>query len=216
MSATAPRYRALVFDLDGTAMDTTENIPAIGQAYEIYCGRRLSWEDMVTCFGLPVTGIFEFLNIPPEDQQTFTDIFLPLYLQSQENDHLYPGFLPMLEALSQRQVLLGVNTSRTAQEVEDLRAKIPEPFLDYCGQIVTCDRVPNPKPAPDSLLYFCRQTGLQPSQVLYVGDTIFDSQCAQQAGVDFALAMWGTLHPEIPAQYRPQTPEELASVILGE
>lgn len=216
MSTTTPRYRALVFDLDGTAVDTTGNIPAIGQAYEIYCGRRLSWEDMVTCFGLPVTGVFEFLQIPPEDQQLFADIFLPLYLKSQENDHLYPGFLELLQALSQHQVLLGVNTSRTAQEVEDLRQKIPQPFLDFCGWIITCDRVPNPKPAPDSLLAFCQQSGLSPSQVLYVGDTIFDSQCAQAAGVDFALALWGTQHPEIPAQHRPQTPQELQTLILGE
>ena len=58
----------------------------------------------------------------------------------------------------------------------------------------------------------CR--GLAPAQVLFVGDSEFDAGCAQNAGCDFALATWGCFFPDqIPAQYKPQTPQELLEIV---
>ena len=64
------------------------------------------------------------------------------------------------------------------------------------------------------MLYYCEQTGLAPAQVLFVGDSEFDAGCAQNAGCDFALATWGCFFPDqIPAQYKPQTPQELLEIV---
>ena len=46
------------------------------------------------------------------------------------------------------------------------------------------------------MLYFCEETGLKLSEVLFVGDSDFDAGCAKNAGCDFALAVWGCFFPD--------------------
>ena len=69
---------------------------------------------------------------------------------------------------------------------------------------------PRPKPFADPILVYLEQTGAQPERVLFIGDSAYDSQCARNAGVDFAWAAWGTCSPQdIPALYRFDTPEDI-------
>ena len=127
---------------------------------------------------------------------------------------LFDGIYPTMCRMHEAGIRLGINTSRRDDELGDLHHYIREPFLELCSVIVTCDKVSNPKPAPDSMLYYCEQTGLAPAQVLFVGDSEFDAGCAQNAGCDFALATWGCFFPDqIPAQYKPQTPQKLLEIV---
>ena len=59
------------------------------------------------------------------------------------------------------------------------------------------------------------ETGAGRGEILYVGDSSGDGKCASAAGVDFACAVWGA-HEDahIPAQYHPETPMELARLLL--
>ena len=131
-----------------------------------------------------------------------------------QNASLYEGIYPVMCKLHQAGMLVGINTSRRSNELGDLHAYIREPFLDLCSLIVTCDKVQHPKPAPDSMLYYCQQTGLSPKEVLFVGDSEFDAGCAKAAGCDFALATWGCFYPEkIEATYKPSAALDLLSIV---
>ena len=55
--------------------------------------------------------------------------------------------------------------------------------------------------------------GIAPSEILFLGDAPYDMQCAQSAGAKGALAVWGTSDPSIPADYYPQTPLNVLSII---
>ena len=131
-----------------------------------------------------------------------------------QNASLYEGIYPVMCKLHQAGMLVGINPSRRSNELGDLHAYIREPFLDLCSLIVTCDKVQHPKPAPDSMLYYCQQTGLSPKEVLFVGDSEFDAECAKAAGCDFALATWGCFYPEkIEATYKPSAALDLLSIV---
>ena len=65
------------------------------------------------------------------------------------------------------------------------------------------------KPEPGPLLKYMERTGAKPSEVLYVGDTVYDMQCARGAGVDFALARWGNPDGRVDADYDEPTPMAL-------
>lgn len=65
------------------------------------------------------------------------------------------------------------------------------------------------KPEAEPLLRYMELAGITAGEALYVGDSIYDSRCAANAGVDFALAGWGAHRTDIPAAYRLARPQDL-------
>jgi len=58
-----------------------------------------------------------------------------------------------------------------------------------------------------------KATGAKAEEMLYIGDSVYDAMCAKAAGVDFALATWGTSDMGIGAKYRPESLMELLEMI---
>ena len=75
--------------------------------------------------------------------------------------------------------------------------------------VICADDTAEHKPEPGPLLKYMERTGAKPSEVLYVGDTVYDMQCARGAGVDFALARWGNPDGRVDADYDEPTPMAL-------
>ena len=79
---------------------------------------------------------------------------------------------------------------------------------------VSADLTERPKPSPDPLLYYLRKNNADPKRTLYVGDAATDGEASEKAGIDFALAGWGSREPgEVRARFRPSSPEELIRMI---
>ena len=71
------------------------------------------------------------------------------------------------------------------------------------------------KPDGEPALAFAAKAGVDVSQCLYMGDTIMDSRCAANAGMDFALATWNGDSAGVPATYRFSSAEEMLKIILS-
>ena len=56
-------------------------------------------------------------------------------------------------------------------------------------------------------------TGAKREEMLYIGDSEYDSGTAHNAGVDFALATWGAMNQAVPAQYRPEKLMDVLALI---
>ena len=56
-------------------------------------------------------------------------------------------------------------------------------------------------------------SGAEKEEILYIGDSVYDSKCAENAGVDFALAVWGSHTETTPANYYLKNPLDLLSVL---
>ncbi len=204
------KYKAVVFDLDGTAVNSHYNIDALQMTCIELLDREATDEELKITYGMTAVNAMRYLGVPEDQLETFGNRWLEHIMRLAKHATLFDGIYPTMCRLHEAGIRLGINTSRRDDELGDLHHYIREPFLELCSVIVTCDKVSNPKPAPDSMLYYCEQTGLAPAQVLFVGDSEFDAGCAQNAGCDFALATWGCFFPDqIPAQYKPQTPQEL-------
>ena len=80
---------------------------------------------------------------------------------------------------------------------------------------VCCDECEAPKPSPAPMLRYMELTGATPAETLFVGDTVFDAECAHGAGVDFALAVWGAQDKSVEAEYYPETPSRILDIVLG-
>ena len=207
-------YRAVVFDLDGTAVDSRYNIDALQLTCQEMLGRSATDEELKITYGMTAANAMRYLGVADDQIELFVQRWEQNIMALCQNASLYEGIYPVMCKLHQAGMLVGINTSRRSNELGDLHAYIREPFLDLCSLIVTCDKVQHPKPAPDSMLYYCQQTGLSPKEVLFVGDSEFDAGCAKAAGRDFALATWGCFYPEkIEATYKPSAPLDLLSIV---
>lgn len=207
-------YRAVVFDLDGTAVDSRYNIDALQLTCQEMLGRSATDEELKITYGMTAANAMRYLGVADEHIEAFVQRWEQNIMALCQNASLYEGIYPLMCRLHQEGILLGINTSRRSNELGDLHAYIREPFLDLCNLIVTCDKIQHPKPAPDSMLYYCQQTGLSPKEVLFVGDSEFDAGCAKAAGCDFALATWGCFYPKkIESTYKPAAPLDLLSAV---
>lgn len=208
------KYKAVVFDLDGTAVDSRYNIDALQRTCVSLLGREASEYELQVTYAMTAKNAILYLGTPPEMVSQFEQLWLKNIMELCKNASLFDGIYEAMCRMKDAGIVLGINTSRRSNELDDLHHYVKEPFLQLCSVIVTCDLVKHPKPAPDSLLYFLQETGLDASEVLLVGDSEFDAGCANNAGCDFALAVWGCFFPDsIQATHKPLKPLDLLSVV---
>lgn len=127
---------------------------------------------------------------------------------------LFVGVAEALAKLREQRLALGIVTSKTREEFAHDFNRFG--IGGYFQTVVCAEDTAEHKPTPAPLLKYMELSGAHRERVLYVGDSIYDSQCAHSAGVDFALALWGTHDPAIPAQHRIQMPGHLLSLSGGQ
>lgn len=125
---------------------------------------------------------------------------------------LFSGIMETLAALQQRGIQTGVVTSRTKEEVNNVFT--PHGLIKYMKYLVSSDDTEKFKPNPDPILKYLELSSINPSNLIYVGDTLYDKYCAQSAGVKFALALWGAKNPDkIGGDYILESPCDILKLI---
>ena len=107
---------------------------------------------------------------------------------------------------------MAVVSSKGRSEYE--RGFKPMAVAGFFGlQVLEEDTVKH-KPDPEPLLKYLELTGVEPENVLYIGDRLGDWKCAHGAGIRFAFARWGAPFEVIPeADYVLETPAELLKLL---
>lgn len=206
------RYRQLVFDIDGTLLDTEYAIlHSLQEVLCRQCGRQVPVEALTFALGIPGADALAMLAVP--------DIPAALLLWERRmaaytgHVQLFPGVRQTLFALERAGCVSGIVTSKTRAEYR--QDFVPYGIADAFSAVVCAGDTARHKPHPDPLLRYMELTGTTAEQLLYIGDSVYDSRCAQSAGVDFALACWGTRRRDIPARYTPETPQALLELLVS-
>ncbi len=206
------KYKHVVFDVDGTLINTAQNIlTALRDALRTTDGLAYEISDLTFSLACPSVVTLERLKVKDpdatlavwiENEKKYTDMF-----------YIFEGIQELLDQLKNSGCHMGIITSRTREELDLIFDLIP--LRQYFSAVICSDDVVHPKPAPDSLLKYIEMTGAGKSSILFVGDTRHDMECASAAGTDSALAVWGACDPpEIPADYYPGTPDELSRILF--
>ena len=188
-------YELLVFDWDGTLMDSTGAIvrAALGAIDE------LGWpplpaERIREIIGLGLKESWERLF--PEGPEDSFEAFVLTYRRhffaaEQQTSRLYPGMRALLAELRGRGHTLAVATgkSRRGLDRDFERTGVGDGFAASC----TADESRS-KPRPDMLHALMARTGFPPERVLMIGDTEYDLEMARLAGVHGLGVTWGA-HP---------------------
>ena len=172
--------RAVIFDLDGTLLDS---YPVHFQAYRYTFSRfgiDLTEADFLATYSPNWFDTYRALGLP-QDSWEEADAYW-LEAASRLAPQLFPGVLDTLQRL-RRSFRLGLVTSGSKERVfRDLGERDLQSFFET---IVTGDDVHNPKPAPDGLLQALEAMRLTAGEAVYVGDSGLDWEMSTNAGVPF-------------------------------
>jgi phosphoglycolate phosphatase len=186
---------AVLFDLDGTLIDSLPDIAAalslaaaplgVGpwSAEQLRPGLGGGAGPLVR-FALEGAGLLDPALVPP----VVAGLLQRYEARPAERTTLYPGVVELLEELTRRGVPLGICTNkpwRTAEPVLEALALRP-----WFAVLVCPDPAPR-KPDPALLTQALEALGAPSGGALYVGDVAADAEAAARAGVAFAWASWG-------------------------
>ena len=193
------KYRHFVFDIDGTLLDTERTgVLSLIRTVRELMGEELPYEKAYHFFGIPSAKASGILGYA--DAERFGLVWEEYF---QELMHLvkpFPGVAQVLSDLRAKGGHTGVVTSRSRTEINyDPHLAVLLPFFDV---VIGSEQSERHKPFPDPMLAYLKAAGAEPSEALYIGDTMHDYSCGHDAGCDFALANWrGRGTQGIPADY---------------
>jgi 5'-nucleotidase len=184
-----PLPEAVIFDLDGTVVDSVELIvESFRHATVEVLGVELEREQMIANVGKPLVEQMEVLSPDHADQ------LVRVYREFNHREHdrmlrMYEGMLAVLEGLQARGARMGLVTSKSRPTTEmAFRVTGIRPLLDV---VVCAEDTERNKPYPDPIEFCLQRMGAAPDQGVYVGDSPYDLQAAKAAGVRSIGVTWG-------------------------
>ena len=192
--APLPGIRAVLFDLDGTLIDTA---PDLGYALNLQRTRHGLAplpDDLIRpqashgARGLLGLGF----DLHPDDTRfsAMREEFLELYAANIcRHSQPFPGILDLLDTLETRGLKWGVVTNKPARFTEPLMSLLDLTERATC--IVSGDTCPQPKPHPAPMFTAAELCETVPAACLYLGDAERDIQAARAAGMPSLIAAWG-------------------------
>ena len=184
---------AVIFDLDGTLLNTLGDLTAAVNHGLASCGFPPHTEGEVrTYLG---DGVRELIAraCPPDADEAARGAVLAAYLpyyaaHNADRTVPYDGVMDLLAALKAAGYRLAVVSNKHDPGVQSLCTRF---FGEYLELAVGADGTRPLKPAPDCLLYAMERMGVAPEHTWFVGDSVMDVQTAHAAGVRCAAVTWG-------------------------
>lgn len=188
-----PRYRAALFDLDGTLTDSGPGILSSLRSAFRAMGRPVPPETVLRKFiGPPLTDSFmQYCGLTAPETAEAIRLYRLAYEQGggMYRAEVYPGIPELLEALRAAGMLLAVATSKPG--------RMAQPVLEYFGLsgrfdvIFAADGSERSQTKDTLILPALEKLACSPAQAVMIGDTRFDAEGARLAGTAFAGVLYG-------------------------
>ena len=181
----------ILFDFDGTLMDTTEIIVASWQhTFKTIDGAERPRDEILATFGEVLTDTVK-RNWPDMDADEVVEIY-----RSYQRDKfidaisLFPGMRELLDELYNSGYAMGIVTARTRYSV--VAAMDSYDISKYFGSLVTCDDTDEHKPSPVPAQMVLEELGKSEDNAVIVGDSRYDILCGKNAGIRSVLVGWNS------------------------
>ncbi|MGW6130962.1 HAD family hydrolase [Cellulomonas sp. NPDC055163] len=202
----------LVWDMDGTLLDSTAVVPDAFVATVRELGvDDVDRERVVAAYSLGVPEVMLEHLVGRTLNDSEVDLYYDRLLGSSVT--AYDGVLRTLGVLRDRGVPVVVFTGASSRAARTLLASAGvRPDI-----LVGGDHVARPKPAPDGVLEAARRLSVDPAEVVYIGDAPTDLRAARSAGARGAAATWGHLYrADEPADVRLAAPEDALALLAAD
>lgn len=213
-------YKAILFDLDGTLLNTLDDLNESMNKVLTENGYKEQTKDETRRFvGNGVRKLVE-RSLPGESAEFYDKIeaqFKECYAKNMRNKTApYEGIEELLKALKERQVRVGVVSNKFDGAVKSLCKEI---FGEYTQVAVGERAVVRKKPAPDSVLAAIDELGVKKEETIYAGDSDVDIETAKNAGIKSIGVTWGFRDRELliscGADFLADRAEDILKIVCG-
>lgn len=193
---TLEKVEAVIFDLDGTLLNTAPDIIGACNATLVHFGYKAISEELA--YTKVTAGMREMLKLGvPQNEWDSADIegkmrdFFAKYYTDHICDRTYPyeGMEELLADYARLGIKFAVVTNKYYNMAVKLLAKFS--FNEKLGLILGCDSVVNAKPHPEPILKTLEALKVKAEHAVYVGDHLNDIKSANAAHTVSAVALWG-------------------------
>jgi HAD superfamily hydrolase (TIGR01509 family) len=196
LTATPPPYHCALFDIDGTLVDTVELIVrALDHTFRKHLGKEISRDELRRTIGLPLhqqVRLFDHLVDFTPDHRAMEADEIAYYESHKHLEQVIPEAVEALKEAKRAGMRIALVTSKNRLELETFLPRLN--VNGWVDAVVSSSDVARPKPAPDSVWVALERLGAPPKEAIFVGDTVYDIQCAREAGVKVIAVGWGA-HP---------------------
>lgn len=199
------KYTTIIFDLDGTLMNTLDDLTISTNHALSQMGFTTRTIDEVRQFlGNGVRTLIE-MALPEKTTEDTIERTISCFLQhytSHCKDHSrpYDGILELLSSLKKMGVKMAIVSNKPDVEVKKLNAEHFAEFIDVALGENEKSGIPR-KPSPAMVYEAINQLGAEPEKCLYVGDSDVDILTARNAGIDCLSVTWGFKTAEFLSQF---------------
>jgi pyrophosphatase PpaX len=208
----------VLFDLDGTLIDTIQLIIlAARHAFASRAGPAPTDAEFIAGIGRPLVAQFGPFALDDADMQILTTRYREFQLMHHDRlTTLYDGVMDAVLELHGRGHPLGIVTSKMDSIARRSIAHVGlEPYMSV---VVACDHTTRHKPDPEPVNLALDQLGIAPARAAFIGDSPYDIQAGNAAGVTTVAATWGAFSRESLAAANPsyvlERPQAISSLIL--
>ena len=211
--------KAIVFDLDGTLLDTLTDLAASTNYALRSCGMPEHSIDDVRCFVGNGVRMLMTRAVPdgesnPRFDEAFS-VFRQHYMQHcLDTTCPYPGIMEALARLKEKGMMLAIVSNKMQVATEELRQHFFSQYIDVAiGESAAIRK----KPAPDTVNEALRLLGISHDEAIYVGDSDVDIDTARAAMMPCASVLWGFRDRQFLLNHGAtrllSSPEELLSLV---
>ncbi len=202
--------RLVMFDLDGTLMDSVPDLAAAVDKMLMLLGREPAGIERVrdwvgngsrVLVRRALAGQLDHDGVADELADEALALFMQAYARGHELTAVYPGVRECLDWLREREVKLAIITNKPAQFIEPLLEE--KGLAGYFQWLVGGDTLPQQKPDPAALLWVMGEAAVEPVASLFVGDSRNDVRAAKAASVPCVALTYGYNHGDPIADEEP-------------
>lgn len=208
-------YRAILFDLDGTLLNTLEDLrDAVNYALTVHGYPKRTLEETRRFVGNGMAKLIERAVPAGAEPGPVLDTFL-LYYQAHSMDKTrpYDGVGALLDGLKARGLSMAIVTNKAHAAALPLCGK----FFPQVDTVVGAREGLKTKSHPDMVRFAMEALGARAEETVYIGDSEVDLATAQNAGLDYVCVTWGfRSRAELEAHGATRfaaTPEELLTLL---
>lgn len=192
------RLRAVLFDMDGTLLDTAPDFIAICQAMLAERGLprvddKLIRDEISGGARAMVSAAFAMSPEAAEFEALRLEFLARYQTDCAVHSKLFDGMAELLADIEKAKLIWGVVTNKPVRFAQPIMEQLG---LSERSAVLICpDHVSNSKPDPEPLLLACKMLNLDPASVLFVGDDLRDIESGRDAGTKTAAVRYGYIHP---------------------
>ena len=212
--------KAVIFDLDGTLLNTLEDLKdAVNVALREQGYAEHGLDEMQRFFG---NGIrYALQQAEPEADDASVDRLIARFKEyyaehCMDKTRPYDGMLELMKVLKEQGYVMAIVSNKVDEAVKDLAKHF---FGEYVNVAIGNSRNIRRKPAPDSVFRALEELGIEKENAVYIGDSEVDLATSRAAGIPCITVLWGFRGKEFlqeqGADCFVERPEEIPAILEG-